>query len=250
MLEFSEVAAATCASASSATCAARDLSRRQMLATVVRLLDRTLIRVGNDEYARENRSYGLTTLRRRHVQVEGDQLRFSLPRQERRRALDLGRRPAPRAHHPALPGPARARSCSSTSTRQASARRSPRTTSTPTCARSAGATSPPRTSAPGAAPCSRRSSCARWAPPASRREADRNILRADRRRGGAPGQHARRVPQVLRASRRCCRPTCSATRCRSRRLAATRAKRRAKPGGALRRDEVAVLQFLQERVPD
>ena len=33
-------------------------------------------------------------------------------------------------------------------------------------------------------------------------------------------------------------------------LAATRAKRRAKPGGALRRDEVAVLQFLQERVPD
>jgi DNA topoisomerase-1 len=35
---------------------ARDLSRRQILATVVQLLDRTLIRVGNDEYARENRS--------------------------------------------------------------------------------------------------------------------------------------------------------------------------------------------------
>jgi DNA topoisomerase-1 len=54
-----------------------DLSRRQLLATVVRLLDRTLIRVGNDEYARENRSYGLTTLRRRHVQVDGAVLRFS-----------------------------------------------------------------------------------------------------------------------------------------------------------------------------
>jgi len=54
-----------------------DLGRKQLLATVVRLLDRTLIRVGNDEYARENRSYGLTTLRRRHVQVKGDQLRFS-----------------------------------------------------------------------------------------------------------------------------------------------------------------------------
>ena len=54
-----------------------DLGRKQLLATVVRLLDRTLIRVGNDEYARENRSYGLTTLRRRHVQVEGDRLRFS-----------------------------------------------------------------------------------------------------------------------------------------------------------------------------
>jgi len=53
-----------------------DLSRRQLLATVVRLLDRTLIRVGNDEYVRENRSYGLTTLRRRHVKVEGARLRF------------------------------------------------------------------------------------------------------------------------------------------------------------------------------
>jgi DNA topoisomerase-1 len=54
-----------------------DLSRRQLLATVVRLLDRTLIRVGNDEYVRENRSYGLTTLRRRHVKVDGSMLRFS-----------------------------------------------------------------------------------------------------------------------------------------------------------------------------
>ncbi|HMA87653.1 MAG TPA: DNA topoisomerase IB [Burkholderiales bacterium] len=53
-----------------------DLSRRQLLATVVRLLDRTLIRVGNDEYARENRSFGLTTLRRKHVRVEGALLRF------------------------------------------------------------------------------------------------------------------------------------------------------------------------------
>jgi len=56
---------------------ARDLSRRQILATVVRLLDRTLIRVGNDEYARENRSFGLTTLRGRHVQIKGATLRFS-----------------------------------------------------------------------------------------------------------------------------------------------------------------------------
>jgi DNA topoisomerase-1 len=56
---------------------ADDLSRRQILATVIRLLDRTLIRVGNDEYARENRSFGLTTLRRRHVQVDGTLLRFT-----------------------------------------------------------------------------------------------------------------------------------------------------------------------------
>jgi DNA topoisomerase I len=56
---------------------AEDLSRRQIVATVIRLLDKTLIRVGNDEYARENRSFGLTTLRRRHVEVEGQSLRFS-----------------------------------------------------------------------------------------------------------------------------------------------------------------------------
>lgn len=56
---------------------AEDLSRRQIVATVIRLLDKTLIRVGNDEYARENRSFGLTTLRRRHVEVDGQSLRFS-----------------------------------------------------------------------------------------------------------------------------------------------------------------------------
>lgn len=56
---------------------ARDLTRRQILATVVLLLDKTLIRVGNDEYVRENRSFGLTTLRDRHVQIKGALLRFS-----------------------------------------------------------------------------------------------------------------------------------------------------------------------------
>jgi DNA topoisomerase I len=56
---------------------APDHTRRQLLATVVWLLDKTLIRVGNDEYARENNSYGLTTLRRRHVKVDGAMLRFS-----------------------------------------------------------------------------------------------------------------------------------------------------------------------------
>lgn len=56
---------------------AGELTRRQILATVVRLLDKTLIRVGNDEYARENRSYGLTTLRRKHVAIDGPQLRFT-----------------------------------------------------------------------------------------------------------------------------------------------------------------------------
>ncbi|MBA7528167.1 hypothetical protein ES705_20350 [subsurface metagenome] len=56
---------------------APELSRRQILATVVQLLDKTLIRVGNDEYMKENNSYGLTTLRTQHVQVEGATMRFS-----------------------------------------------------------------------------------------------------------------------------------------------------------------------------
>jgi DNA topoisomerase-1 len=51
-------------------------SRERVLALVVRLLEETLIRIGNDEYARQNRSYGLTTLRQRHVEVEGHELRF------------------------------------------------------------------------------------------------------------------------------------------------------------------------------
>ncbi|MFN3661867.1 DNA topoisomerase IB [Yoonia sp.] len=52
------------------------LSRERVLATVVRLLERTLIRIGNDIYAEENKSYGLTTLRRRHLDLQGTQLRF------------------------------------------------------------------------------------------------------------------------------------------------------------------------------
>jgi len=52
------------------------LPRERVLATVVRLLERTLIRVGNTEYARHNGSFGLTTLRSRHVRVQGPRLRF------------------------------------------------------------------------------------------------------------------------------------------------------------------------------
>ncbi len=56
---------------------ARDLSQRKVLATVVSLLDRTLIRVGNAEYARSNESYGLTTLKDGHLDVVGTELRFA-----------------------------------------------------------------------------------------------------------------------------------------------------------------------------
>jgi DNA topoisomerase I len=53
------------------------LPREKVLATVVQLLEKTLIRVGNDEYARSNRSYGLTTMRNAHVNVSGPRVRFS-----------------------------------------------------------------------------------------------------------------------------------------------------------------------------
>ena len=52
------------------------LSREKILATVVRLLELTLIRVGNEEYAKSNDSFGLATMRDRHVQVNGSMLRF------------------------------------------------------------------------------------------------------------------------------------------------------------------------------
>ncbi|MFT4077022.1 MAG: DNA topoisomerase IB [Asticcacaulis sp.] len=54
----------------------RGLTRDKVLATVVTLLEKTLIRVGNDEYAKTNQSYGLTTLRHRHVDVSGHTIRF------------------------------------------------------------------------------------------------------------------------------------------------------------------------------
>ena len=54
----------------------RGLPRQKVLATIVRLLERTFIRIGNEEYARENKSFGLTTLKNRHVKVKGAQVLF------------------------------------------------------------------------------------------------------------------------------------------------------------------------------
>ncbi|MDX3911216.1 MAG: DNA topoisomerase IB [Sphingobium sp.] len=54
----------------------RGLPREKVLATVVHLLDISMVRVGNIDYAKQNASYGLTTLRNRHVAVEGSSLRM------------------------------------------------------------------------------------------------------------------------------------------------------------------------------
>lgn len=55
------------------------LPRRKALAAVVHLLDSTCLRVGNDEYERENGTYGLTTARRQHVSVRAGEVRFCFP---------------------------------------------------------------------------------------------------------------------------------------------------------------------------
>jgi DNA topoisomerase-1 len=54
----------------------RGLPREKVLAAVVRVMEKTLIRVGNEEYAKQNRSFGLTTLRDRHVKVGGGTAKF------------------------------------------------------------------------------------------------------------------------------------------------------------------------------
>lgn len=56
--------------------ARKGLPKRKVLAAVVKLLETTYIRIGNEEYAEENGSFGLTTLRNQHVQILGDMLKF------------------------------------------------------------------------------------------------------------------------------------------------------------------------------
>ena len=66
------------------------LPRRKVLATIVRLLERTFIRIGNEEYARENKSFGLTTLKNRHVKVKGAQILFRFRgKSKRQHEVDL-----------------------------------------------------------------------------------------------------------------------------------------------------------------
>jgi len=68
----------------------RGLPKEKVLAAVVALLERTLIRVGNDEYAKENGSYGLTTLRNHHARVEGERIVFRfLAKSSKKRRIDL-----------------------------------------------------------------------------------------------------------------------------------------------------------------
>ena len=134
----------------------RGLPREKVLAAVVRLLETTLIRVGNEEYARQNDSFGLTTLRDR---ARGDRRRQAdASSSAARAARSTGRHPATggwRASCKQLPGPARPGALPVPGRRAASATSvtSERRQRLPAGDRPA-RTSPPRTSAPGAAPCS------------------------------------------------------------------------------------------------
>lgn len=66
------------------------LPREKVLATIVQLLETTLIRIGNEEYARQNGSFGLTTMRDQHVRIRGSQLQFQFRGKSGvRHAIDL-----------------------------------------------------------------------------------------------------------------------------------------------------------------
>jgi DNA topoisomerase-1 len=244
MLEFSEVLPAL-REGIEKDLRAPDLSRRQLLATVVRLLDRTLIRVGNDEYVRENRSYGLTTLRRRHVTVDGTMLRFSFRGKsgvEHTIAVADPRLAKIVQRCRDLPGEELFRYVDSSGKRQlvssddvnAYLRELTDRDITAKDFRTWGGTMLAAVE------------LRRLGPAASRREADRNIVAA-----------IDAVAERLGNTRAVCRkyyvhPALIQAYLMGRTVpnapALTRRARRKQPGAALRRDEVLVLQFLQERV--
>ena len=69
------------------------LPREKVIATIVSLMEATLIRVGNEAYARENKSFGLTTMRNRHVEVNGSKITFSFQGKSRvHHTIDLSDR--------------------------------------------------------------------------------------------------------------------------------------------------------------
>ena len=168
----------------------RGLPREKVLATVVHLLETTLIRVGNDDYAKQNKSYGLTTLRDPHV--EGRRRRAALPvqGQERQDLAPAGQGPAHRQDREGLPGPARPGPVP-VSRRGRRARRRHLGRRERLSARDhRRATSPPRISAPGPARCWPRWRCrnsrASTARPRRRRTSARRSSRSPSRLGNTP----------------------------------------------------------------
>ena len=129
-------------------------TRETVLATLVRLLDTTLVRIGNDEYARTNNSYGLTTLRNRHAAVSGSTLRLRFRGKSgviHEVALEDPRVAKVVRRCQAMPG----QDLFQYEMKPASRGQSARAMSTTTSARRAAHRLPQRTSAPGTAPSMR-----------------------------------------------------------------------------------------------
>ena len=167
------------------------LPRDKVLAAVVRLLETTLIRVGNEEYARANGSFGLTTLRNRHVEVNGATVRFHFRGKSGvRHAVDVSDRRLARIIRRCqeLPGHELFQYVDDDGvTHDDRVRR----TSTTTCARSPATNSRPRTSAPGPAPSWRPRRCGPARRSTSAGEAQEERRRGHRGGGAAAGQHRR-----------------------------------------------------------
>ncbi len=153
------------------------LAREKVLATVVRLLETTLIRIGNEEYARTNESYGLTTLHDEHVDVHGATVQFSF-RGKSGKEHTVGVRDRRLAgivkRCRDLPG----QDLFQYRTPRVRRTRSGRPTSTLICARRWVRSSPPRTSAPGPAASWRRKNCC----DANRRRRRRSVAATSSRR--------------------------------------------------------------------
>jgi DNA topoisomerase I len=244
MLEFSEVLPLL------RECIERDLrapdhTRRQLLATVVALLDKTLIRVGNDEYARENKSFGLTTLRRRHVRVDGKVLSFTFRGKSGvEHSISLS---DPKLAHiiqrcQDLPGHELFQYLDAKRKRQSISSDDVNEYLRELTGRDVTAKDFRTWGGTMLAAMELR----RMGPPVSRREADRNILRA-----------IDAVAERLGNTRAVCRkyyvhPTLMRAYLMGLTVplpepAGGREARRRQPAAALRRDEIAVLQFLQEK---
>ena len=199
--------------------------RETVLATIVRLLDTTYVRIGNEEYARENKSFGLTTLRNRHAAVSGRSPAPALSRQERQGARGRARRSARRPRRPPLPGDAGPGPVPVRRRGQAARTASARPTSTTTSARSSGAdfTAKDFRTWHGTA-----HALALWIERGGRQRRAAEREGAARRGRQAARQHGRGLQEVVRASARSRgagrRP--STTSCSP---SSTSARRRARP---------------------
>ena len=177
------------------------LSRERVLATVVTLLEKTLIRVGNDEYARANRSFGLTTLENRHVRVRGARVHFKFRAKSGVQQVVEWKTPPWRAASSGARN-CPARSCSSISM-PGGARQSVDSSDVNAYVRAAtGQDFTAKDFRTWAGTVLAACALGRLEPAASDTARKRQVTAVVAERRRATGQHARRVPALLHPSRR------------------------------------------------